>query len=421
MSELALLGGKKAKHKPFPAWPQYDDNERRALQEVLESRIWWRTPGTKTLEFEQAFAKYHSARHGVAVTNGTAALEVTMAALGIGYGDEVIVPNFTFIATASAVLFANALPVLVEVDPETYCLDPALTEAAITPRTKAIIAVHMGGLPADLDRLQELAKRHGIALVEDSSHAHGSEWKGRKIGTFGTAGTFSFQSSKLMTAGEGGIIISNDDGFERLARSVHDCGRMPGEWFYSHFIYGSNYRLSEWQGAILNVQLARLEEQTLHRHRNGRVLDKLFGQIPGITPQKCDPRCTRNGQYAYIFHVNAKDFAGISTENFIAALNAEGIPTQASYPPLHELDCFRNGEYRKRLSGAQATVKHAFLEQKFPHTQRAAWETVWIPQFALLGDEEDMNEIAAAIRKIQQNAREIAAHASQATAETVAR
>jgi len=421
MSELALLGGSKAKHKPFPVWPQYDDKERRALQEVLESRIWWRTPGTKTLEFEQAFAKYHGARHGVAVTNGTAAIEVAMAALSIGPGDEVIVPNFTFIATASAVLFANALPVLVDVEPSSYCLDPALTEAAITPKTKAIIAVHMGGLPADLDRLQDLAKSRGLHLIEDSSHAHGSEWRSRKIGTFGTAATFSFQSSKLMTAGEGGIIISNDDTFERQARSVHDCGRMPGQWFYSHFIYGSNYRLSEWQGAVLTAQLSRLEEQTRHRHNNGRLLDRLFAQIPGITPQTCDARCTRNGQYAYIFHVDSSQFAGISTENFIAALNAEGIPTQASYPPLHELDCFRSGEYRKCLSGPQATEEHAFLKQKFPVTQRAAWETVWLPQFALLGDEEDMNEIVAAIKKIQRNAKEIAANARQATAEKVAR
>ena len=421
MPELALFGGSKTKQKPFPLWPQYDDNERRALNEVLESRVWWRTPGTKTLEFEKAFAEFHGARHGIAVTNGTAALEVTMAALDIGPGDEVIVPDFTFIATASAVLFANALPVLVDVDPETYCLDLELTEAAITPRTKAIIAVHMGGHPADLDRLGQLAQKCGLHLIEDSAHAHGSEWRGKKIGTFGKAGTFSFQSSKLMTAGEGGIVISNDDAFERQARSVHDCGRMPGEWFYSHFIYGSNYRLSEWQGAILKVQLDRLEEQTLHRHRNGRLLDKLFAEIPGITPQKCDPRCTRNGRYAYIFHVDARQFAGISTDNFIAALNAEGIPTQASYPPLHELDCFRTGEYRKCLSGTQAKEKHEFLQQRFPHTQRAAWETVWIPQFALLGDEQDMHEIAEGIRKIQRHAPAIAANSSRAAAERVAR
>src|SRR5438552_6714771 len=323
MSDLAILGGPKSKRKPFPPWPQYDDKERQALKDVLESRVWWRTPGTKALGFEQAFARFHGARHGIAVTNGTAALEVTMAGLGVGAGDEVILPDFTFVATASAVLFANALPILVDVDSETYCIDPNLVEAAINPRTKAIIAVHMGGHPADLDRLQQIATARGLALIEDSAHAHATEWKGKRIGTFGTAGTFSFQSSKLMTAGEGGIIISKDDPFERQARSVHDCGRMPGEWFYSHFIYGSNYRLSEWQGAILNVQLGRLDEATRQRHNNSRLLDKLLGEIPGITPQKCDSRCTRNGQYAYIFHVDGKQFAGISTENFIAALNAE--------------------------------------------------------------------------------------------------
>jgi dTDP-4-amino-4,6-dideoxygalactose transaminase len=409
MPELALLGGRKAKTKPFPEWPMYDEKERRALTEVLESRVWWRTPGTKTLEFERAFAAFHGARHGVAVTNGTAALEVVMAALSIGPGDEVIVPDFTFIATASAVLFAGALPVMVDVLPDTYCIDPDLVQAAITPRTKAIIAVHMGGHPADLDRLSKVARDRGIALVEDSSHAHGSEWCGRRIGTFGSAGTFSFQSSKLMTAGEGGIIITNDDDVERLARSVHDCGRMPGEWFYSHFIYGSNYRLSEWQGAILGVQLTRLDKQTAHRHKNARLLDRLLGEIPGITPQKITPECTRNGQYAYIFHVDRNAFAGISTERFIAAMNAEGIPNQASYPPLHDLAVFKSGEYRKKLTGRQAEEPHPFLKRDFPETRRAAWETVWIPQPALLGDEQDIHEIAAGLRKIQNHARELAA------------
>ncbi len=414
MSELAVLGGKKAKTKPFPLWPQFGDAEREALNQVLESRVWWRTPGTRTLEFEQAFARFHGARHGLAVTSGTAALEVTMAALGIGAGDEVIVPDFTFVATASAVLFANALPVLVDVQPDTYGIDPELTEAAVTPRTRAIIAVHMGGHPADLDALTDLARRKNIALIEDSSHAHASEWRGQRIGNYGVAGTFSFQASKLMTAGEGGMIISSDDTFERNARSVHDCGRMPGEWFYSHFIYGSNYRLSEWQGAVLMAQLGRLDEQTQRRHQNARLLDRELSKIPGITPQKLDERCTRNGQYAYIFHVNKREFRNISTERFIEAINAEGIPNQASYPPLHELSVFRNDEYRKCLSGAQAKEDHAFLKHSFPNTQRAAWETVWIPQPALLGDDEDMHEIVAAIRKIQDHAKDLAIEESHA-------
>ncbi len=407
MAELALSGGRKTKQKSFPVWPQFDERERKALDEVLESRVWWRTPGTKTLQFENDYAKFHGAKHGIAVTNGTAALEVTMSALRIGPGDEVILPDFTFVATASAVLYAGALPVMVDVSQETYCIDVRLAAAAITGRTKAIIAVHMGGHPADLDALVALTKQKGIALVEDSAHAHATEWKGRRIGTHGAAGTFSFQSSKLMTAGEGGIIITSDDAFEKQARSVHDCGRMPGEWFYSHYINGSNYRLSEWQGAILGAQLTRLDEQTRHRHQNARLLDKLFSQIPGITPQTLDPRCTRNGHYAYIFHVNTKEFAGASVERLIEAMNAEGIPNQASYPPVHALDVFQNGEYRKRLCGSQAKESHAFLQARYPQTHRAAYETIWIPQPALLGDEEDMHEIAAAWQKIKKFAKEL--------------
>ncbi len=407
MGQLAITGGKKTKGKDFPVWPIYDDAERRGLESVLNSRIWWRTPGTKTLEFEQAFARFHGAKHGIAVTNGTAALEVAIAALGIGPGDEVIVPDFTFIATASSVLCAGALPVMVDVAKESLCIDVELAEAAITPRTKAIVAVHMGGNPADVDALGELARRRGLPLIEDCAHAHGSEWKGQRVGSFGTAGTFSFQSGKLMTAGEGGIILTNDDGFERKARSTHDCGRLPGEWFYSHYAYGSNYRLSEWQGAVLSAQLTRLDEQTRRRHNNSRLLDKLLAEIPGITPQQLDRRCTRDGQYAYIFHIDTREFAGASVDRLIQAMIAEGIPNQASYPAVHGLDVFRNGDYRKRLHGEQATDPHSFLKAGFPQTLRAASETIWIPQPALLGDEEDMQEIVATWKKIHRCAKEL--------------
>lgn len=407
MPNLAIHGGSPAKSKPFPAWPIYDERERQALNEVLESGVWWRTPGTKTLAFEREFAAYHQAKHGIAVTNGTHALEVALAAMGIGSGDEVIVPNATFVATASAVLFAGALPVLVDVRADSYCIDPELAEAAITENTKAIIAVHMGGRPADLDQLTAVADKHDIMLLEDAAHAHGSEWRGRKVGSFGIGGTFSFQASKTMTAGEGGMIISDDDDFERLARSTHDCGRLPGEWFYDHFIYGSNYRLSEWQGAVLLAQLTRLDEQTSRRHQNGRLLDRLLSEIPGVSPQSHDSRVTRNGQYAYIFHYDKRAFSGVETLRFVEALEAEGIPTQAPYPPLHKLDVFTSGAYRDRLSGEQAGARHDFLDEAFPNSEREAWETVWITQNALLGDEEDMGEIAAAIRKIGANAKDL--------------
>ncbi len=405
---LALLGGSPAKTKPFPSWPIWDDQERLAVNEVLESNVWWRTPGTRTKAFEEAFAEFHGARFGIACTNGTHALEIVLAAIGIRPGDEVIVPDYTFVATASAVLFAGAMPVMVDVTADTYCLDPALVERAITERTKAIIAVHMGGHPADLEALAAVAEKHNLLLVEDCAHAHGSEFQGKRVGNVGVAGTFSFQQSKLMTAGEGGVIICNDADVERKIRSVHDCGRLPGEWFYSHFMYGSNYRLSEWQGAILHVQLGRLDEQTARRHQNARLLDELLADVEGITPQRLDPRCGRNGHYAYIFHVDSGAFAGISTERFIEAMQAEGIPNQAAYPPVHALDMFQNGSYKQRLCPDQAAEPHSFLKAEFPVTDRAAWQTYWIPQFALLGDEQDMHEIVAAIRKIQQHAGDLA-------------
>ncbi|MFQ3567880.1 MAG: DegT/DnrJ/EryC1/StrS family aminotransferase [Aggregatilineales bacterium] len=405
MPALALLGGEKAKSKPFPPWPHYDERELEALRAVLESRRWWRTPGDQTLRFEQAFAAAHGAKYGVAVTNGTHAIEVALGALGIGYGDEVIVPDFTFIATASAVLSVGALPVLVDIDAHMYNIDPAQVEAAITPRTKAIIVVHMGGLPVDMDALLEIGRRHNLPIIEDSSHAHGSEWKGQRIGALGIAGTFSFQASKTMTAGEGGIVITNDAEVERLARSISDCGRMPGHQFYEHFIYASNYRLSEWQGAVLNVQLERMDEQTARRHHNACILDGILREIDGITPQKHDERCTRNGHYLYMFHYDARAFDDVPPARFIEALNAEGIPTQATYPPLHALEVFSSGAYKTRIPPGMPddALRHA----PFSNSAMVMREVICLPQAVLLSDEADMEEIGVAIRKIQANTREL--------------
>jgi dTDP-4-amino-4,6-dideoxygalactose transaminase len=407
VSELALFGGPPAKTKPFPDWPVHDERERAALLEVLDSGVWWRTPGTRVAAFEQAFAELHEARHGIAITNGTHALEVAVAALGIGPGDEVLVPDSTFVATAGAVLSVGALPVLVDVKAGSGCLDPELAASAIGPGTVAMIVVHMGGHPADLDALAGLAESRGIALIEDCAHAHASRWRDRPVGTHGALGTFSFQMSKLLTCGEGGIVITDDDDLARRLRSVHDCGRREGEWFYAHFEYGSNFRMSEWQGAVLSAQLERLDEQTRLRHANGIVLDELLGAIEGVTPQPLDPRCTRNSHYAHISHIDPEAFAGVGRDRLVEALAAEGIPNQAAYPPLHELDLFTSGAYRRRLAPPAAEARHAFLEGAFPESVRAGRETFWVPQTALLGDELDMEEIAAAFEKVRSHADEL--------------
>jgi dTDP-4-amino-4,6-dideoxygalactose transaminase len=334
-------------------------------------------------------------------------LEIAMAALGIGLGDEVIVPNFTFVASASGVLYTGAMPVFVDIDPETFNINPELVEKAINPRTKAIVAVHLGGNPTDLDRLQEICRIHNLFLIEDSAHAHGSEWRGRKVGAIGTVGTFSFQASKLMTAGEGGMIITNNEDLAVRIRSVHDCGRMPGQWFYSHYINGSNYRLSEWQGAILTQQLSRFDEQCNIRTKNAKLLNVELAKITGIRPQKVDERCTRNGNYCYIFHYDRETFNGLSTENFIKALNAEGIPTQASYPAVNKLDMFQNGEYSRRLDPEHAEEGFLFLYDDYPVTDDAAANTVWLVHRTLLGTEKDTMEIVAAVKKIQDHSKDL--------------
>ncbi|HET6473566.1 MAG TPA: aminotransferase class I/II-fold pyridoxal phosphate-dependent enzyme, partial [Pseudomonadales bacterium] len=210
MTKLAIHGGTPVRSAPYPRWPQWDATERESLLDVLDSGRWWATEGDKVPAFERAWAQYTRTRRCVAVTNGTHALEVALLGCGVGDGDEVIVTDYTFFASASAVACVNATPVLVDVDPATYCIDPAAVAAAITPRTRAVVAVHLAGHPADLDALTALCAKHGLALIEDCAHAHGSSWNGTPVGGFGAAGTWSFQQSKLLTAGEGGAVTLQD-------------------------------------------------------------------------------------------------------------------------------------------------------------------------------------------------------------------
>lgn len=406
MDELAINGGSPVRGQPFPQWPQWDSNERKALEEVLDSGRWWSTQGRQVHAFESAWSEFCGVEETVAVTNGTHALEVALMGAGIGSADEVIVTDYTFVASASAVAYVNAVPVLVDIDPHTYCIDPDAVEAAIGPRTAAVIAVHLAGHPADLDRLTEICERRGLALIEDCAHAHGSTWKGRHVGGFGTAGTFSFQQSKLMTSGEGGAVVADSPEVAASIRSFSDCGRRPGEWFYSHYVLGGNYRMTEWQAAVLLGQLERFDDQNRRRNENALWLNEALAAIPGVYPQVRDARTTSQGYFCYVVRIDEDEF-GAPRDLVRDALIAEGLSLTMSYPSVSSLDVFRDP--------ASLAPRHRELEGwpdfpalDLPHSRAAAATTLWFNHKMLLGDRSDVEDVLTAVQKVQTGAGSIA-------------
>ncbi len=387
--KLAIEGGGPVRTDPFPSWPVFDHREEEALIEVVRSGQWGVLTGMKVKEFEARFAEFQAARYGICVVNGTAALEIAMRAAGIGPGDEVITTPYTFIATASAALLVGALPVFVDIDPETYLLDVTKVEEVIIERTKALVPVHIGGCPADMDAIMDIASRHGLQVIEDACQAWGAEWKGRRVGAIGHLGAFSFQASKNITAGEGGIIVTNDAPLADRCWSLHNVGRLKGGAWYEHEILGWNYRMTEWQGAVLLVQLERLPEQIARRSRNAAYLAGELGGIEGIRPLTIDERVTQHAWHLFIFRYEADRFGGLSRDAFIEALNAEGIPCSAGYRPLNR-------------SRAILEATNTVAPTSCPVAERACYEeAVWLPQNVLLGTRQDMDQIVEAVAKIQ--------------------
>lgn len=396
MEQLAINGGKPAKTKPFPVWPYSDDRELELITEVVKSRKWWRMTGDKVEEFEKKFAQMHNAKYCLGLTNGTHAIELALSALGIGAGDEVIIPAFTFISTATAAIYSNATPVLVDVDPGTFCMDPAAFEKAITARTKAVIPVHIAGHSCDMDSICKIAQKYNLRVIEDSAHAHGAEWKGKRIGTFGDFATFSFQNGKLVTCGEGGAILTNSKELYEKAYLIHGVGRPQGDRVYAHVVLGTNYRMNEFQGAILLAQLERLEEFNVRREQNAAVLDSLLSDVPGIVPQTRDTGANLNSHYMYMFYYDAEYFNGISRQDFVDCLIAEGIPSYVAYPVISNTAFYKDKNFRSHISGQTDGEP-----DKLVNSNRIAEEVIWLPHNTLLGDEQDIKEIAEAVRKIQ--------------------
>jgi dTDP-4-amino-4,6-dideoxygalactose transaminase len=397
---LAIDGGAPVHTRGWPPWPVFDKAEEEAVLEVVRSGKWWSVEGTKVREFEAAFARFQDAQFAVCVTNGTAALEVALRAAHIGCGDEVIVPPYTFIATATAVLSVGATPVFVDVEEESLNIDPTKIEEAITPRTRAIIPVHIAGCPANMDGVLEVARKHNLLVIEDAAQAHAAEWKGTKVGAIGDMGCFSFQASKNLNAGEGGAVLTNDPHWADQVWSVHNVGRVRGGRWYEHRLLGANFRMTEFQAAILLVQLQRLPEQTERRTENARKLSEMLSQIPGIRPPRPDPRVTRHAYHLYIFRYNKEAFGGRSREEFTKALAAEGIPCTAGYVPLYKERVFLNRPISKDL--CQISALKDYSKVHCPVCERACYEeAVWLYQNMLLGDEQDIEDIATAIAKVQ--------------------
>lgn len=409
MARLALLGGDQAAAELRPtAWPAVTDEDVQAVTEALQSGRWCRIyPGSRVEAFENAFAAFQEAEHAVAVCNGTAALELALQAAGVRPGDEVLVPAVTFIASASAITRVGAIPVFVDSDPERVTISPQAMERAITARTTAVVAVHYGGYPVDLDAVLAVTRTHGLALIEDCAHAQGTEWRGKRVGAIGTAGGFSFQESKALPGGEGGIVLTNDSGVAERARLLHNIGRVVGKPGYEHHVLASNYRMPELQGALLLSLLRRYPEQMRARQDAGRVLTSGLADIEGIEPLPADPRVTSRGYYFYVMRYQPEAFPGIPRDRFQQALAAEGVFCGTGYGmPLYRQPAFA-AENLEPLY-ARGAVLPDYSHMRLPAAERFCYEEqITLPQTVLLGGRRAGEIILDAIAKVVANIDEL--------------
>lgn len=393
MSKLAINGGNPVCTKPWPQWPQWDEREKTQILRVLESGEWGGANAAVN-EFEARFAARHEAAHCCTVTNGTQSLEAALRVLGVGPGDEIIVPPYTFIATANAPRLAGATPVFVDIDPATYNLDIRLVEAAITPKTKAIIPVHFAGLPADMDALLPLAEKHGLYVIEDAAHAHGSTWHGKPVGTLGHIGSFSLQASKNLTAGEGGIVLTNHEELAGRLWSYINQGRTPNGAWFEHEILGNNLRMTGWQAGMLLAQMTRFEEQLQRRQENARRLHTILAEIDGLQPQRWDDRCEIHAHHLFIMRYDQEAWQGVPRERFVKALQAEGVPLSIGYTvPLYEQPPLA-APYSRHLP--------------CPATEHACHsEGTWMHHSVLLAEPQVMDDVAHAILKVREQIDEL--------------
>jgi perosamine synthetase len=410
--KLAILGGNKVHKTGWMDWPVWDEKAEKSIMEMLRTGRWWRGDGEHIIEFEKKYAELMSVKRCLATASGTSALMVSLRALGIDAGDEVLVSPFTFVASHNVIFMNKALPVFVDTDPETFLIDTNKIESRITERTTAILPVHIYGLPVDMDSVNTVAEKHNLKVIEDACQAWLGEYRGKKLGTLGDAGCFSFQNSKNLPAGEGGAIISNNESFMDRCHSVHNCGRpyRSIKRTSDYPINGGNDRMQQIQALILMSQMSRILKDADVRLENARYLDSKLKEIPGIVPYKLANGASRSAYHFYPFRFIKENFSNVSREKFIQALNAEGIPCSSGYGPQNKeglIEEMLNSKGFKRLF-PETRLKQWREENVLPGNDQLCKEAVIFYQSILLGTRSDMEDIVRAITKIYENRESLA-------------
>ena len=411
----AILGGQPVRTKPWPAWPDWNPKtDEEMVLKVLRSGVWSRAE--VVTEFEKQWAKTIGTKRCLGVVNGTNALITALSQLDIGAGDEVIVTPYTWISSIQAVLLVGAMPVFVDIDPDTYQIDPQKIEAKLTSRTRAIMPVHILGMPADMDSIMKIAGKHNLLVVEDACQAWLAEINHRKVGTFGNAGCFSFQNSKHLAMGEGGAVVSDNEEFIDRCYSYHNVGFPYGTVIGSvgagSVMLGTKTRLTEYQAAIALAQLGRLEPQTTTRNINAEYLKSKISDIPGIIPYKLYSNVTRAAFHMFAFRYKKEEFKGLSRDNFLKALRAEGIPNLSGYSPFlnkqpYLSNSFKSKNFRKMYPPEMLDFNKYSEQNQCPENDALCMESVWLMQNLLLGTQSDLDDIPRAIVRIYENADEI--------------
>jgi len=371
------------------------------MEEVVRSGQWsWVGPHEQA--FCEEFARFIGARHAMCLANGTVTIQCALQGVGVQPGDEVIVPGLTWTSTAHAPLDVGADVILVDIDPETWCIDPAAVEAAVTKKTKAIVPVHLYGCMSDMDALCDIARRHGLKIVEDVAHQHGSRWRDRGAGAIGDAGSYSFQQSKVLTSGEGGAVTTNDDAVRDTVFALKHAGWTPPPDMQPARIYGRNYRMTEMQCVLLRGGLTRLKEQTEIRDANAQRFAAGLARIGGpLRAARRDPRVTRQAYYGMTLHFDPAQADGVSRGDYLAALAAEGMPMSGTYEPVYRHPLLNLYHATSPLPYRVGGTTQDYVSLRLPVTERVANETgVVLMHFHLLSEPEYIDQLITAVDKV---------------------